>query len=140
MGFASSHSTSTRSESLTTATRRSRGRSTSAPPTSRVVEPLLKQLDARGIKPSSVAMDGGYDYQAIYQACQTHGALPVVAARKNSGTGDGPIDRASERFKRLYHIRSAVEREIGRLKHHLGGFGVMSLNSPHNSLTLGLDS
>ncbi len=86
----------------------------------RVVEPLLKQLAERGVRPVSVAMDRGYDYQAVYQTCQAHGALPVVAARRNSGTGDGPIDRASERFKRLYHIRSAVEREIGRLKHHLG--------------------
>ena len=82
----------------------------------RIVEPLLKQLAERGVKPVSVAMDRGYDYQAVYQACQDHGALPVVAARRNSGTGEGPIDRGSSTFKRLYQARSAVEREFGRLE------------------------
>ncbi len=86
----------------------------------RVVAPLLKQLAERGVKPASVAMDRGYDYQAVYQACQDHGALPVVAARRNSGTGEGPLDRNSSMFKRLYQARSAVEREFGRLKHYLG--------------------
>ena len=86
----------------------------------RVVAPLLKQLAERGVRPASVAMDRGYDYQAVYQACQDHGALPVVAARRNSGTGEGPLDRNSSMFKRLYRARSAVEREFGRLKHHLG--------------------
>ena len=42
------------------------------------------------------------------------------AHRTNSGTGEGPIDRGSSTFKRLYRARSAVERELGRLKHHLG--------------------
>lgn len=55
----------------------------------RVVEPLLKQPADRGIRPASVAMDKDYDYQAIYKACQAHGALAVVAARTNSGTGSG---------------------------------------------------
>ena len=31
----------------------------------RVVEPLLKQLSERDIRPVSVAMDRGYDYQAV---------------------------------------------------------------------------
>ena len=79
----------------------------------RVVEPLLKQLAERGVRPASVAMDRGYDYRAVYQACQDHGALAVVAARRNSGTGNGPIDRGSNTFKRLYQARSAVEREFG---------------------------
>ncbi|MCY4085488.1 MAG: transposase [Actinomycetia bacterium] len=82
----------------------------------RAVEPLPRQLAERGIRPMSVAMDKSYDYQA----CQTHGTLPVVAARTNSGTDKGSIDRDSNTFKRLYHARSAVERELGRLKHHLG--------------------
>lgn len=86
----------------------------------RVVEPLLKQLADRGIGPASVTMDRGYDYQAVYQACQTHRALAVVAARTNSSTGEEPIDRDSNTFKRLYPARSAVERELGRLKHQIG--------------------
>ena len=86
----------------------------------RIVGPLLKQLSERGIRPASVAMDRGYDYRSVYQACQDRGALPVVAARRNSGTGEGPIDRGSNTFKRLYRARSSVEREFGRLKHHLG--------------------
>ena len=84
------------------------------------MEPLLKQLAGRGVRPASVAMDKGYDYRAVYQACEAHGVLAVVAARRNGGTGKGPIDRGSNTFKRLYRARSAVEREIGRLKHNLG--------------------
>ena len=60
-----------------------------------------------------------HDYSAVYEACEQRGTLAVVSARRNSGTGDGPIPRAGERFKRLYRARSAVEREFGRLKHHL---------------------
>ena len=82
----------------------------------RAVEPLPRQLAERGIRSMSVAMDKSYDYQA----CQTHGTLPVVAARTSSGTDKGPIDRDSNTFKRLYQARSAVERELSRLKHHLG--------------------
>ena len=68
----------------------------------RVVEPLLKQLAEREIRPVSVAMDKGYDYRAVYQACEARGVLAVVVARRNSGTGEGPIDRNSTVFKRLY--------------------------------------
>ena len=64
-------------------------------------------------------MDKGYDYAAVYEACERRDVLPIVSKRKNSGTGDGPIPRDGERFKRLYRARSAVEREFGRLKHNL---------------------
>ena len=86
----------------------------------RLVEPLLKQLGRRGFKPRSVAMDKGYDYRAVYGSCVQRGALPVVSARRGSGTGGGPIQRDSRLFKQLYKARSAVEREFGRLKEHWG--------------------
>ena len=66
-----------------------------------------------------MAMDRGYDYRRVYQACEDHGALAVVAPRRNAGTGPGPIDRRSDRYRRLYRARTAAEREFGRLKHHL---------------------
>ena len=77
-------------------------------------------LDCLDVVPETAAMDKGYDYQAVYKACQQRGVLAVVSARRNSGTGEGPIPRSSERFKRLYRARSAVEREFGRLKHEWG--------------------
>ena len=83
----------------------------------RVTSAVLDKLTTR---PDTVAMDKGYDYHAVYKTCGDRGTLPIIAARKNSGTGNGPIDRATDRFKRLYKARSAVEREFGRLKHHWG--------------------
>ena len=84
-----------------------------------LAEPLLDQLASRGVRAQTAAMDRGYDYRAVYRQCEERGVLPVVAARRNAGTGPGPIDRGSERFKQLYRKRAAVEREFGRLKHVL---------------------
>ena len=81
----------------------------------RLAGPVLDRLD---VSPETVAMDRGYDYQAVYEGCEQRGVLPVVSKRRNSGTGDGPLSRKGERFKTLYRARSAVEREFGRLKHH----------------------
>ena len=58
-------------------------------------------------------------YKDVYAHCASYGVLPLVSKRSNSGTGDGPIDRSSDRFKTLYRARASVEREFGRLKHHL---------------------
>ena len=85
----------------------------------RAVPSLLDRLAKLGVRPGSVAMDKGYDFHATYEECERRGTLAVVSKRKNSGTGEGPIDRKGERFKALYRARSAVEREFGRLKHHL---------------------
>ena len=85
----------------------------------RQVGPLLDQLKGRGIHPRTAAMDRGYDYNGVYMVCASYGVLPVVACRRNSGTGAGPIPRQSDRFKALYQARASVEREFGRLKHHL---------------------
>ena len=59
----------------------------------RVLPSLLAKLGEAGAGPATVAMDAGYDYRAVYQACQDGGALPVVAARRNSGTGEEPLPR-----------------------------------------------
>ena len=75
----------------------------------RVLPSLLAKLGEAGAGPATVAMDAGYD-------CQDAGALPVVAARRNSGTGEGLLPR---RLRDLYRGRAAVEREFGRLKHEL---------------------
>ena len=80
----------------------------------RAVPNLLDRLARRGVRPETAAMDKGYDYQTVYEACEQRGTLAVVSKRRNSGTGDGPIPRSGERFKRLYRARSAVEREFGR--------------------------
>ena len=85
----------------------------------RGVPTLLERLARHGVRPGSVAMDKGYDFHATYEECERRGALAVVSKRKNSGTGDGPITRKGERFKRLYRARASVEREFGRLKHQL---------------------
>ena len=77
-------------------------------------------LDKLGAVPETAVMDKGYDYRAVYEACEQRGVLPVVSKRRNSGTGEGPLPRDGERFKRLYRARSAVEREFGRLKHDWG--------------------
>ncbi|MCY4086243.1 MAG: transposase, partial [Actinomycetia bacterium] len=83
----------------------------------RVAEAVLDRLP---FAPETCSMDKGYDYKAVYEACERRGVEAVVAKRRNSGTGEGPIDRNSDRFKRLYRARSAVEREFGRLKHRYG--------------------
>ena len=82
----------------------------------RVAGPVLDRLR---VAPETVAMDRGYDYLSVYEACERRGSVAVVAARRKSGTGGGPIDRGSERFRRLYRARAAVEREFGWLKHEL---------------------
>ena len=82
----------------------------------RSVPSLLDKLTAT---PQAAIMDKGYDYMAVYEACEQRGVLVVVSARRNAGTGEGPLPRGSERLKRLYRARSAVEREFGRLKHEL---------------------
>ena len=69
----------------------------------RVVSVLLDKL---GAVPETAAMDKGYDYEAVYNACGKRGILPVVSKRRNSGTGDGPLPRSGERFKRLYRVRT----------------------------------
>ena len=86
----------------------------------RQVETLLNQIALRGIKPRTAAMDKGYDYKDVYARCASYSVLPIVSKRSNSGTGNGPVvDRGSDRFKTLYRARASVEREFGRLKHHL---------------------
>ena len=89
----------------------------------RQVESLLGQLAGRGVRPATAAMDRGYDYKDVYVRCASYGVLPIVSKRSSSGTGNGPIDRSSERFKTLYRARASVEREFRYSL--LGAFGVM---------------
>lgn len=93
---------------------------------------LIDAVRARGFGVVTVAADKGYDSNRNHAACKERAVLPVIPARLNplakrqlppfpDGSRNAPyISRDSERFKRLYAGRSAVEREFGRLKHDYG--------------------
>jgi hypothetical protein len=98
---------------------------------SNFVGPLLDALHTRGYKPETVAMDKGYDSNRVHDECEERGCDPVIPIRSRKlyepalplGLGGRlypRIPRDSERFKRLYKGRAAVEREFGRLKHDYG--------------------
>jgi hypothetical protein len=98
---------------------------------SKFVAPLLDVLHNRGYHPETCAMDRGYDYGPIHNACEQRGVHPVIPIRMKheqvGWSGDGPvsrhyprISRYSERFRSLYRGRGAVEREFGRLKNDYG--------------------
>jgi hypothetical protein len=93
------------------------------------VADLLDAVRARGFEPKTVAMDKGYDNTRVYGECEARGVDPVVPLRGTKGkqmvvpiTTGGRlfphIARHTDRFRKLYAGRSAVEREFGRLKHH----------------------
>ena len=95
------------------------------------VADLLDAVRARGFQPETVAMDKGYDVERIHAECETRGCHPVVPMKGmkgkqvvlplNNGTRRFPhIARHTERFRKLYAGRSAVEREFGRLKNEYG--------------------
>lgn len=76
-------------------------------------------------------MDKGYDNARVYAECESRGVDPVIPLRGPNGkhavvpiTTGGRlfphIARHTERFRKLYAGRAAVEREFGHLKHHYG--------------------
>jgi hypothetical protein len=93
---------------------------------------LLDAVRARGFQPETVAMDKGYDSERVHAECAARNVLPVIPLRGTKGkqivlpvepTGGRLfpyIARHTERFRKLYAGRSAVEREFGRLKHEYG--------------------
>ena len=98
---------------------------------SNYVAPLLDALKARGFQPETCAMDKGYDNTRVYAECEERGVDPVIPLRGVKGkppviplTTGGRlfphIARHTERFRRLYAGRGAVEREFGRLKNDYG--------------------
>jgi hypothetical protein len=84
------------------------------------VAPLLDTARARGIRPETVAMDKGYSHNRVMDETRERGSVPVVCLRKGQPIPLSTIPYGSERWKRLYRGRSAVEREFGRLKHDYG--------------------
>jgi hypothetical protein len=95
------------------------------------VADLLDAVRARGFQPETVAMDKGYDIERVHAACEARGCHPVVPMKGTKGkqvvlpisTGSRlfpHIPRHTDRFRKLYAGRSAVEREFGRLKHDYG--------------------
>jgi hypothetical protein len=101
-------------------------------PTSRCSPSRAKAL---GLTADTCAMDKAYDNGWIYDAMERRDCAPIVLLRQTQAVKrgdhllpyDGPptrlhprIPRTSERFKRLYQRRGAVERNFGRLKHEWG--------------------
>jgi Transposase DDE domain len=95
------------------------------------VATLLDAVRARGFRPETVAMDKGYDVERVHAECEGRDCHPVVPMKGMKGkqpvlpitTGSRlfpHIARHTERFRKLYAGRSAVEREFGRLKHEYG--------------------
>jgi hypothetical protein len=65
-------------------------------------------------------MDKGYSHNRVMDETRERGSVPVVCLRKGQPIPLSTIPYGSERWKRLYRGRSAVEREFGRLKHDYG--------------------
>jgi hypothetical protein len=82
--------------------------------------PLLDAVRARGFNPGTVAADGGYDHQRVYDECHERGCAAIIPIRKGQPERKLRIPRDSDEWKCLYRRRSAVEREFGFLKHHFG--------------------
>jgi hypothetical protein len=98
--------------------------------------PLLDAVTARGFRPGVTVMDMGYDHEAIYAECE-HGEWTFAGAdtKRRAAKWRCPagkcspasrwvgasrlhtlIPRGTARWKKLYRLRGAVERENGRLK------------------------
>jgi hypothetical protein len=99
--------------------------------------PLLDAAQARGFHPETCIADKGYDNARVYAECEQRGVarvIPIRGAKANQpvlpvATGGRMfpvIQRGTERFKRLYRSRSAVERAFSCLKneHGLASFRV----------------
>jgi IS5 family transposase len=84
------------------------------------VAPLLDAVTAHGYRPETVAMDRGYDNNRVYAECDERGCAAIIPLRKGQPERKLRIPRGSDRWRSLYRRRSAVEREFGFLKHHLG--------------------
>jgi hypothetical protein len=53
------------------------------------VPTLLDALKARGFVPATAAMDRGYDYGPVDEACSERDVLPIIARRRSNGSDDG---------------------------------------------------
>ena len=62
----------------------------------------------------------GYDYPRIYSECAEQDCAAVIPLRKGQKERDVRIPRGIDEWLSLYRRRSAVERELGRLKHSFG--------------------
>jgi transposase len=62
--------------------------------------PLLEELLARGIRPSELWADRGYDGEAIRQQLRAHGVEPMISRRRRSGDPLPPGSRLVYRGRR----------------------------------------
>ncbi len=54
------------------------------------------------------------------EECRERGCVPIICLRKGRPVPLTPIPYGTDKWKRLYRGRAAVEREFGRLKHEYG--------------------
>jgi len=80
------------------------------------VAPLLDALHARGFQPETCAMDKGYDNNRVMDETRERGCVPIVALRKGRPIPLTAIPYGSDKWKRLYRGRAAVERAFSLLK------------------------
>jgi hypothetical protein len=83
---------------------------------------LLDQTIKRRFPVQTAAFDKGYDSGEVYDGCLIRGVLPVIPAKKIKGEPKGPrlsrfLPRSTDRWKKLYKGRGAVERAFNYLKH-----------------------
>jgi hypothetical protein len=82
--------------------------------------PLLDKVRARGFRAEVAMLDKGYDNNRVYDECRERGVTPIIPLRKGRRAPLSAIPHGTDEWKALYRLRSAVEREFGRLKHNFG--------------------
>jgi transposase len=61
-------------------------------------------------------MDKGYDNNRVLDETRERGCVPIVCLRKGRPIPLTAIPYGTDKWRRLYRGRAAVEREFGRLK------------------------
>ena len=84
------------------------------------VAPLLDACRARGLQPTTAAMDKGYDNERVHAESRERGCVAVVPIRKGRKPQPRVIPNGTDEWFAIYRGRGAVEREFGRLKHEYG--------------------
>lgn len=84
-----------------------------------VALPLLDSVLGCGTRVSTVSMDKGYDQAVLYDDCEGRGVEAIIPLKKTKHRVPECKLRTprDERWRALYRLRGAVEREFGRLKH-----------------------
>lgn len=96
---------------------------------------LVERAKGLGVPGETCAMDKAYDIESVYEQMESQDCAPVILLKRTPAVKRGDhllpyegsptrlhprIARTSDRFRRLYKRRGAVERNFGRLKHEWG--------------------